>query len=114
MKNTLRLLVTMLFISASVIGCGDQDSSSATEENTATPAAEMAMASEKAADIEITAGMTKEEVMAKLGEPTYSETRNLDALAITHSEWTNDKGTTSVQFHNDVVAFNQFVAAPTE
>lgn len=115
MNNSLRLLLIAAFMGLSVAACTDKEE--ATE--TATPA-ETAVevpapaAKEEAKDTTVSAGMTEAEVIAKLGEPSYTETRNLDALKITHSEWTTDAGTRSVQFHNDVAAFSQFTPAVTD
>jgi len=112
MNNALRLLLTTLFMSAALIACGEQD---ATTENTEVAATTSETKSETAPiDITISTDMTEADVIAKLGEPTYTETRQLDALKITHSEWTNDSGTKNVQFHNGIAAFSQFVPATTE
>ena len=113
MNNSLRLLLIAAFVSLSVAACTDKEE--AAESAPAEAAVEVPAAAPEAKpepkDTSVAAGMTEAEVIAKLGEPSYTETRNLDALKITHSEWTTDAGTRSVQFHNDVVAFSQFVPA---
>ncbi len=111
MNNSLRLLLITAFMGLSVAACTDKDE--ATETAVEVPATAPA-AKEETKDTTVSAGMTEAEVIAKLGEPSYTETRNLDALKITHSEWTTDAGTRSVQLHNDVVAFSQFTPAVTD
>jgi len=116
MNISLRLLIIAAFMGLSVAACTDKEEKAAestpaevaVEAPTAAPAPE---ATPAATETTISAGMTEAEVIAQLGDPSYTETRTLDALKITHSEWTTDAGTRSVQFHNDVVAFSQFVPA---
>jgi len=45
------------------------------------------------------------------GEASFSQTKSIDELTITHTEWANAEGTTSVQFHNGKAVYSQFVAA---
>lgn len=112
MNNALRLLLTSLFMSAALMACGEKENTTSEAE---TPAANVEVIAETPSiDITISTDMSEADVIAKLGEPSYTETRQLDALKITHSEWTNERGTKSVQFHNDMAAFSQFVPATTE
>lgn len=114
MNNSLRLLIIAAFMGLSVAACTDKEEKAA-ESTPAEVAVEAPAAAPEATpaakETTISAGMTEAEVIVELGEPSYTETRTLDALKITHSEWTTDAGTRSVQFHNDVVAFSQFVPA---
>ncbi|HDY86106.1 hypothetical protein LCGC14_1367930 [marine sediment metagenome] len=89
-------------------------------ENATTPATEAATSgmteSSEATDAamptdKIEAGMKEEAVTDLLGKPSLTQTHTLDSLTLTHSEWTNDSGTTSVQFENGVVKFHQFTPA---
>lgn len=119
MNNTFRLLLITSVMGLSVAACSTEEESTAAAPEVTTEVVETAVATpaevvteEKAvADTGVSAGMSEADVIAKLGEPNYTETSNLDALKITHSEWESDAGTTSVQFHNDVVAFSQFIPA---
>lgn len=56
----------------------------------------------------VEAGMLEQTVTDLLGVATIIQTHTLDSLTITHSEWTNESGTTSVQFQNGKVQFSQF------
>jgi len=84
-----RLILTSLLFSAALIACSD-------------------------APITVEAGMSEKDVTTKHGEPSSTQSRTIDALTFTHSEWTNEAGTTSVQFHNGEATFSQFSPAPSQ
>jgi hypothetical protein len=94
-----RLWVGALIVCSTLVACNDADK----------PAA-MAAAVVASSDAEITAGMTEQAVAALLGEASYTQTRSIDALTVTHSEWTDESGTRSVQFHNSKAQYSQFMA----
>lgn len=64
--------------------------------------------------ITVEAGTTEQAVTDKHGEPSFTQSRTIDALTFTHSEWTNEAGTTSVQFHNGEAKFSQFSPSPIQ
>lgn len=99
-----RLILTAIVVSLSLAACGDNAATSP-ESNTSVSTVSSAL---------VEAGMTEQAVADLLGEASFTQTSNIDELTITHTEWTNDKGTTSVQFHNGGVAYTQFVAATVE
>jgi len=127
MLNHIRLMFIALFMGLFLVACGDDSSTQESAENAAP--AEMAseemaseeMASEEMAtaddaaaaeeDTDSVEGMTEEEAVAKWGEPDVTQTHKIDALTITHHEWHSDDGITSVQFHNGVAKFSQFIPA---
>jgi len=86
MLTKLRLILTSLLFSAVLVACSDSP-----------------------ATIEV--GTSEKDMITELGEPSFTQSRTLDALTFTHSEWTNDTGTTSVQFHNGKATFSQFSPA---
>jgi len=91
MLSKYRLILLSFFISSALIACGDNP--------TAVP---------------VETGSSEQATLEKLGTPTFTQSRTIDALTFTQSEWTNENGTTSVQFHNGEVTFSQFVAATSE
>jgi tellurite resistance protein len=125
MLSHTRLFLAAVVASSMLVACGDNDATS-TETATApapaasTPAATddtpvvtapTAAATAPVNDSKVEVGMTEQAVADLLGQKSFSQTRTLDALTITHTEWTNAEGTTSVQFQNGKAVFSQFVAA---
>jgi len=123
MLSHTRLLFAAVVASSVLVACGDNDATS-TDTTTApvasTPAATddtpvvtapTAAATAPVNDSKVEVGMAEDAVAELLGEKSFSQTRTLDALTITHTEWTNAEGTTSVQFQNGKAVFSQFVAA---
>ena len=104
--SPLRLLLSSLVISVSVAACSQDESATTTAVESA-PATALQNA-------KIEKGMTQEEVKAILGDPQVIQSRSIDALTITYSEWVDATGTTTVQFQNDKVTFNQFFPANAE
>lgn len=124
MLSHTRLLLTAVVASSMLVACGDNDATST--ETTTAPAASTApaavddtpvvtaptaAATAPVSGTKVEVGMTEAAVAELLGETSFSQTRTLDALTITHTEWTNAEGTTSVQFQNGKAVFSQFVAA---
>mgnify|MGYP003669164976 CR=1 FL=1 len=102
-----RFLLSLLVLCTALAACGDNDndapqttSPEATEQQTATTTA--------VSTTKIEAGMSEKAVTDLLGAPAFIQTRTIDTLTITHSEWTDEAGTTSVQFQNGKVQFSQF------
>ena len=89
MLTKLRLILITLFISSIFAACG-------------TP------------EVGIETGTAEQAVTEKYGTPSFTQSRTIDALTFTHSEWTNETGTTSVQFHNGEVKYSQFTPAISE
>jgi len=89
MFSKTRLILISLLFSAALVACSDSPAT-------------------------IEAGTAEKAMIAKLGEPSFTQSRTLDTLTFTHSEWTNEAGTTSVQFHNGEVTFSQFSPAPSQ
>lgn len=56
-------------------------------------------------------GMTRDQVVALLGEPTKSSSVSLAGLSGASAEWTDGKATISIQFFNEKVAMKQFSKA---
>jgi hypothetical protein len=102
MLKQLRLPLVLLIASTALIACGDKEPA---EEAAPAPAASTPAAPAPVAAPEVTAGMNEADVIAKFGEPDLTQTRTLDSLTITNSEWNHDAGITSVQFQNGVVTF---------
>ena len=102
-----RFLLSSLLLCSVLVACGDNDSETSqatnTEATTEQVATNAAMPTNK-----IEAGMTQQAITDLLGAPTLSQTHTLDSMTITHSEWTNESGTASVQFIDGVVTYNQF------
>ena len=121
MLSHTRLFLTAIVAGSMLVACGDNDTTTAeTAPAASTPAATeeapvvaapTAPTTAPVSESNVSAGMTEQAVADLLGEASYSATRTLDALTITHTEWTNAEGTTSVQFQNGKVAFSQFIAA---
>lgn len=95
-----RLIVISLLISSAVIACGDATAPQSAKTSTN--------------EITIEVGMAEQAIVNSLGTPTHTQTRSIDALTFTQSEWTDQAGTISVQFHNGKAQFKQFVAAPSQ
>lgn len=102
-----RFLLSSLLLCSVLVACGDNDSETSqatnTEATTEQVTTNAAMPTNK-----IEAGMTQQAITDLLGAPTLSQTHTLDSMTITHSEWTNESGTASVQFIDGVVTYNQF------
>jgi hypothetical protein len=123
MLSHTRLFLTTVVVSSMLVACGDNDTIST--ETATTPAATTPAATDAApvvtaptaattapvSESNVEVGMTEQAVADLLGEKSFSQTRTIDALTITHTEWTNAEGTTSVQFQNGKAVFSQFVAA---
>ncbi len=108
MFNFARLFLATIVVSSALVACGDNNTTS--PETTSTPATAVATVS----PAKVEAGMTEEAATELLGEASFSQTNAIDELTITHTEWTTDAGTTSVQFHNGKAVYSQFVASPAE
>jgi len=94
MLTKTRLILSSILISSALIACGDNSGSTSS--------------------MPIAAGTAEQAASDKLGTPTFTQSRTIDALTFTHSEWTNEDGTTSVQFHNGEAQYSQFVPAVSE
>lgn len=106
MLNHIRLILITMLMGLFLVACGDESSSeqATTEEAPA--------ATESAAMVgDIEEGMTEEQAIAKLGQPTISQTRTIDSLTITHHEWHNKDGVTSIQFQNGKAKYIQVLPA---
>jgi hypothetical protein len=109
MLKQLRLPVLALIASTALIACGDKET--ANTEQSKAPATSVAPAAPApVAAPEISVGMKEADVVAKYGEPALTQTRELDSLVITHSEWKHDSGITSVQFQNGEAKFVTVIA----
>jgi len=104
-----------------LVACGDNDAtapetapapvaSAPAADATPVVTAETAAATAPVSESKVEVGMTEQAVADLLGDASFSETRTLDALTISHTEWTTAEGTTSVQFQNGKAVFSQFVA----
>ncbi len=89
-----RLILSSLLFSVLLIACSDS--------------------SESTTAMSIDTGMSEQTISEKLGIPTFTQSRTLGELTFTQSEWTTETGTTSVQFHNGVAQFSQFIPAANE
>lgn len=124
MLSHTRLFLTTVVVSSMLVACGDNDATApetapapaantpaatpvVTEE---TPVVTAETATAPVSESKVEAGMTEQAVADLLGDASFSQTRTLDALTITHTEWTTAEGTTSVQFQNEKAVFSQFVA----
>jgi hypothetical protein len=118
MLKEIKLLFIALFLGTFIVACSD-DQSAQTESNDTPAPSSAEIASEDTTDTAGTvtdetdtiAGMTKEEAIAKWGEPDVTQTHKIDTLTVDHLEWHKKDGITAVQFHNDVAQFSQFVPA---
>ncbi|MDT8370587.1 MAG: hypothetical protein RQ783_01185 [Gammaproteobacteria bacterium] len=109
MSTRVSLLVSSLIVCLTLIACSESETPEThalSETATATPATIQ--------NTKIEVGMTEHEVKAILGDPKIIQTRTIDDLTITYSEWTDKSGKTSVQFQNGKVKFNQFFPASEE
>ena len=105
-----RLLLSLLVFCTALIACGDNDNEA--PQTTSPEATEPQVTTNTAPSTnKIEVGMSEQAVTDLLGDPTIVQTRTLDSLTITHSEWTDETGTTSVQFQNGKVKFSQFTPA---
>ena len=102
-----RFLLSSLLLCSALVACGDNDNEITQDTNTGEIAQQVATDAAMPTN-KIEAGMSEQAVTDLLGSPTLTQTHTLDSLTITHSEWTNETGTTSVQFQNGIVTFNQF------
>lgn len=100
MFKQLRLPLFLLIAGTALVACGDKEPAETAE----APAAE-APAAASVVTQEISVGMSEADVVAKYGEPALTQTRTIDDLVITNSEWNSDAGITSVQFQNGKAAF---------
>lgn len=103
------LLSTCIFCLA-LVACDNRQASqeTSTEKTTQQPLVpEIPTATMPANSVEV--GMSEHAVTTLLGDATIIQTRILDSLTITNSEWTNKSGTTSVQFQNGKVQSSQFI-----
>jgi outer membrane biosynthesis protein TonB len=102
-----RFLLSSLLLCSVLVACSDNNDEAAQATNT--EATEMQVATNAAMPTnKIEAGMTEQAVTDLLGTPALTQTHTLDSMTITHSEWTNETGSTSVQFINRMVTFSQF------
>lgn len=108
MFNTTRVLIISLFVSATVVACNSEEATQSEASSTAP------VISISASDAKIEVGTSKQAMADLLGSPTISQTHTIDSLTVTHSEWTDESGTLSVQFHNDKAQFHQFIASPSQ
>jgi hypothetical protein len=122
MLSHTRLFLTTVVVSSMLVACGDNDAtapetapapvaSAPAADATPVVTAETAAATAPVSESNVEVGMTEQAAADLLGEANFSQTRAIDDLTITHTEWTNAEGTTSVQFQNGKAVFSQFVAA---
>ncbi len=118
MLKQFKILLIALFLGTFIVACNDDNSAQTESKDASTPnAAEMS--SDDTTDTtgvvedetDTLAGMTKEEAIAKWGEPDVTQSHKIDALTIDHLEWHKKDGITAIQFHNGVAQFSQFVPA---
>tara|TARA_R110001606_G_scaffold395213_2_gene567142 strand:+ start:37174 stop:37518 length:345 start_codon:yes stop_codon:yes gene_type:complete len=107
-----RFLLSSLVLCTALAACGDNDNEAPQTQAISPEATEQQVETNVAlSDKKIEAGMLEQAVTDLLGAPTFVQTRTLDSLTITHSEWTDESGTTTVQFQNGKVQFSQFTPA---
>ncbi|MFW5450568.1 MAG: hypothetical protein ACKE9I_03120 [Methylophagaceae bacterium] len=87
MSSQIKLFFTALFLAAVISACGT-----------------------KTSEIEIEVGMSEQDIIEILGEPSLTQSNTIDDLVSTHVEWSDEKGTLSVQFINGKAQYNQFIA----
>lgn len=105
-----RLLLSLLVVCTALVACGNNDNEA--PQTTSPEATEQQVATDTTLSAQkIDADMSEQAVTDLLGTPTLTQTRTLDSLTLTHSEWTDESGTTSVQFQNGKVQFSQFTPA---
>jgi len=102
-----RFLLSSLLLCSVLVACGDNDNE-ATQATSTEATTEQVTTNTTMPTNKIEAGMTEQAVTDLLGSPTLTQTHTLDSMTITHSEWTNETGTSSVQFIDGIVTFNQF------
>lgn len=85
MFDKIRYILITIFISIAIIAC-----------------------SKKTSEVTVETGMSQQEVIDMLGEPSATKSNTLDALTVTHSEWNDDSGRLSIQFQNDKAQFSFF------
>lgn len=117
-----RFLLSLLVVCTALTACGDNDNEKSPAATTTAPEVTNTVVPEQQVATEtatapstttgkIEVGMSEQAVTDLLGAPTLVQTRTIDALTATHSEWTDAAGTTSVQFQNGKVQFSQFTPA---
>lgn len=111
-----RFLLSLLVVCTALTACGDNDNEKSPAATTTAPEVTNTVVPEQQVATETTTGkievgMSEQAVTDLLGAPTLVQTRTIDALTATHSEWTDAVGTTSVQFQNGKVQFSQFTPA---
>ena len=94
MLTQFRLVLLSVLIASTLIACGESADSSHS--------------------MPIATGTSEQATIDKLGTPNVSQSRTIDALTFTQSEWTTETGMTSVQFHNGKVTFSQFSPTVSE
>ena len=112
---TLLRLAVIAFVSAMLLSaCGDNNNQNDQKQSTATPsnAESTASAGDKAQTVAV--GTSEKDAIAKLGQPSLTQTRKIDALTVTYDEWHTDAGTIAAQFHNGVAKFSQFIPKNTK
>jgi PBP1b-binding outer membrane lipoprotein LpoB len=105
MSSRISMLLSAFLLGLFLVGCSESEAP-ASNEATTEEANPVVLQNAK-----IENGMTQEQVKALLGDPKVIQTRTIDELTIVHSEWSDKSGTTSVQFQNGKVTFNQFFPA---
>lgn len=97
-------IFTALSLTILLAACGENS-----DESTVATALEVEVTqatTTSSATVEI--GMTEKAVANLLGAPQSTQTRTIEALTVTHSEWSDESGTTSIQFINGEVKFHHF------
>ncbi len=109
----IRLILTAFFLSVFLIACSDDNTntSSAPQAETEAPTEQKTASTVTMSDAKIELGMTEKAVADLLGSPQSTQTRTIEALTITHTEWADKSGTVSVQFINGEVKFQLFTAS---
>lgn len=106
----IRLFLSSLLLCSALVACDNNvDPQATSDEIIKQEVANVVTDSSTTPTNKIEIGMSEHEVTAILGDATLIQTRTLDALTITHSEWASKSGTTSVQFQNGKVQFSQFI-----
>ncbi len=118
------LILGSLFAASLLTACSESETNTSTsnESTTAvetvpsapTPSPEAATPVMEPATSSIEVGMTEQAVIDLLGNPDITQSYSIDSLKVTHAEWNNDDGMTSVQFQNGEVKFYQHVPNSAE
>jgi outer membrane protein assembly factor BamE (lipoprotein component of BamABCDE complex) len=118
------LILGSLFAASLLTACSESetDTSAANETTPAvetapsvsTPESETATPVMEPAPTNVEVGMTEQAVIELLGNPDITQSYSIDSLKVTHAEWNNDDGMTSVQFQNGEVKFYQNVPKSAE